>query len=346
MVENSSNQSELERLKAFLKERRDGRELKRGLAVKLSLEKYSYHQIQSIVDVSIGFISKWKKAFLAQGVKGLTLGYKGAKPCLNQQEKAAVINWLKSKDNWNLRELQNYLKVNYQIEFKAKRSYYKLFKAAGISWKKSQKKNPKKDPQKVEEKRKEITQLLQDWQKEISQGTLSVFIIDECHLLWGDICGYVWGRTDERVEVPMTNERYKQTYFGALDYQTKEFLVKPYEKADSEKTVEFLKYLQKKRPGQRIAVIWDGASYHKYDKMREYLEEINSQLSQSQWQVTCVLFAPHAPEQNPVEDIWLMAKKAIRENYYICASFQDVKKVFIEAIEGKVFSFPKVYKYG
>ena len=87
MVENSSNQSELEKLKAFLKERRDSRELKRGLAVKLSLEKYSYHQIQSIVDVSIGFISKWKKAFLAQGVEGLTLGYKGAKPCLNQEEK-------------------------------------------------------------------------------------------------------------------------------------------------------------------------------------------------------------------------------------------------------------------
>ena len=86
-------------------------------------------------------------------------------------------------------------------------------------------------------------------------------------------------------------------------------------KLPSEKTVEFLKYLQKKRPGQRIAVIWDGASYHQYDKMREYLEEINNKLSQSQWQVTCILFVPHAPEQNPVEDIWLMAKKAIRENH-------------------------------
>ena len=314
--------------------------------MKLSLEKYPYYQIKSIVEVSIGFISKWKKAFLAQGVKGLTLGYQGAKPGLNPQEKAAVINWLKSQDNWNLRELRNYLSDNYQIEFKAKKSYYKLFKAAGISWKKSQKKNPKKDPKQVEEKRKEITQFLQDQQKEIGKGSLSVFLIDECHLLWGDICGYVWGRTDERVEVPMTNERYKQTYLGALDYQTLEFLVKPDEKADSEKTVEFLKYLQKKRPGQRIAVIGDGASYHRYDKMKQYLEEINSQLSQSQWQVTCIVFAPHAPEQNPVEDIWLMAKKAVRENYYICESFKDVKKVFIEGIEGKVFSFPKVYKYG
>lgn len=246
MVENSSNPSELDKLTAFLKERRDARELKRGLAVKLSLEKYPYPQIQSIVNVSIGFISKWKKAFLSQGVKGLTLGYKGAKPFLNHQEKTAVINWLRSKDYWNLRELQNYLSVNYQIEFKAKRSYYKLFKAAGISWKKSQKKNPKKDLEKVEEKRKEITQLLQDWQKEITQGTLSVFIIDECHLLWGDICGYVWGRTDERVEVPMTNERYKQTYFGALDYQTKEFLVKPYEKAAKRKDSRIFKISPKK----------------------------------------------------------------------------------------------------
>ena len=48
MVEDSSNQSELEKLTAFLKQRRDARELKRGLAVKLSLEKYPYNQIQTI----------------------------------------------------------------------------------------------------------------------------------------------------------------------------------------------------------------------------------------------------------------------------------------------------------
>ena len=39
MGEDLSNQRELEQLTAFIKERRDARELKRGLAVKLSLEK-------------------------------------------------------------------------------------------------------------------------------------------------------------------------------------------------------------------------------------------------------------------------------------------------------------------
>jgi len=38
-------------------------------------------------------------------------------------------------------------------------------------------------------------------------------MLDECHLLWGDLCGYVWGKTNERIEVDMTNYRNKQTYF-------------------------------------------------------------------------------------------------------------------------------------
>jgi len=46
-------------------------------------------------------------------------------------------------------------------------------------------------------------------------------MIDECHLLWGDVCGYVWGKTKIRIEVSMTNQRERQTYFGALNYQTK-----------------------------------------------------------------------------------------------------------------------------
>jgi len=36
---------------------------------------------------------------------------------------------------------------------------------------------------------------------------MSVFIEDECHVLWGDTLGYVWGKKNERIEFPITNER-------------------------------------------------------------------------------------------------------------------------------------------
>ena len=31
--------------------------------------------------------------------------------------------------------------------------------------------------------------------EEISSGQLVALFEDECHLLWGDMCGYVWGKT-------------------------------------------------------------------------------------------------------------------------------------------------------
>ena len=56
--------------------------------------------------------------------------------------------------------------------------------------------------------------------------------------------------------------------------------------------------------------------------------------------------SPCSVSRIPSKIFGALAKKAIRENHYICESFKDVKKVFIETIEGKVFNFPKVYKYG
>ena len=55
---------------------------------------------------------------------------------------------------------------------------------------------------------------------------LVVFLVDECHLLWGDVCGYLWGKTNQRIEVPLLNERQKQTYYGPLNQFTQRFLVK------------------------------------------------------------------------------------------------------------------------
>ena len=88
-----------------------------------------------------------------------------------------------------------------------------------------------------------------DNQSEIQSGRLVVFFVDECHLLWGDVCGYVWGKTDIRIEIPIKNEKDRQTYEGALNYQTKEFIVCEYAAGNGESTVEFMKDLQ-------ISVCW------------------------------------------------------------------------------------------
>lgn len=63
-------------------------------------------------------------------------------------------------------------------------------------------------------------------------------------------------------------------------------------------------------------------------KIRDYLDSLNASLEKEEWIVTCERFAPNASQQNPVEDIWLQAKRLIWEFYFFCHSFSVVKALF------------------
>ena len=173
-----------------------------------------------------------------------------------------------------------------------------------------------------------------------------VFFQDECHLLWGDLCGYIWGKTSERIEVPILNERERQTYFGVVNLHTHEVLVQAYDKGNSQSTIAFCDYLLKQNPNSRIALLWDGASYHRSGAFKDYLSSINQGLDESAWKITCIRFAPNDPKQNPIEDIWLQAKRFIREWYHLCKSFRAVKTLFEFATHRQIFDFPKLSIYG
>lgn len=169
---------------------------------------------------------------------------------------------------------------------------------------------------------------------------------DECHLLWGDCLGYVWGKKNTQIEVSMTNEKERQTYYGAVNCLTGDFYISPFDKGNGANTVEYMKFLQKELgEDKKIFIIWDGATYHKYSDMRTYLEQINKGLEPKDWKITCELFAPNAPEQNPVEDIWLKAKNHLRKYFYENKTFAQVKKSFYSFFEGVKFDFPKLKIY-
>ena len=139
----------MEELDRLIESNPDLRELKRALAVRMTLRGHPHREIMKILQVCSGLESKWKQAFIINGIEGIKLSYQGSKPYLNSREKQQVIRWLKDKNSWNLNELEYYIAEQFKVTFAAKSSYYDLFHEAGISWKKSQKKNPRKDPEAV-----------------------------------------------------------------------------------------------------------------------------------------------------------------------------------------------------
>ncbi len=182
--------------------------------------------------------------------------------------------------------------------------------------------------------------------EDIEAGFLRVLLLDECHLLWGDSIGYVWGRTDQEISISISNERDKQTYYGAVDYLDKNLLLRTYATANSKNTIDYLSYLLKESPNQQLLIFWDGASYHRSKEIQNFLESINQGLPLEQWKIYCVRFAPNCPSQNPIEDVWLQAKTWVRRFCALIPTFSHLKWMFEWFIRNTTFDFPSLQMYG
>lgn len=143
----------IEELQAFIGAERDARQVKKALAVKLIYQDYRYEAITAILDVSLGALSKWKHAYERDGLAGFRPQHKGRQSYLSAPERETVLQWLQSKPIWELSELEYHLAHEYDVVYESKQSYYDLFEAAGLSWKKTTKVNPKADAKAVAAKK-------------------------------------------------------------------------------------------------------------------------------------------------------------------------------------------------
>lgn len=119
-----NSQVEITALSDFIDSKGDPRELKRALAVQMVIQKYSYFEIRDLLQVSVGFISKYKQLFKQQGVRGLTLKHQGSNGYLDKNTRLEVNEWLQQKNDWNLAELKQHLLDNYGVVFASSQSYY------------------------------------------------------------------------------------------------------------------------------------------------------------------------------------------------------------------------------
>lgn len=339
------SEPQIQELNAWIESNPDVREAKRALAVKMILSGWSYQKVSDLLQVSHGFIGKWKKRYKSQGIEGLKLAYQGKKSYLTNEQRQETIDWLKQQEFWDISELQCYLIDQFEVVFKSLASYYSLLNEARISWQKAQKKNPRKNPEGIKKRLEEIQNILKVVQPEIEKRKLVVYAIDEVHLLEGDLISHLWGSSEARLNLEISNEKNRQTYSGALNLCEPEFILEKYPVGNGESTVDFVRKLLLSNSGCRLMLFWDGASYHKGQFMKQFLQEVNQGLERQNWKVTCHLFPPYAPEENPVEAVWLQFKNLLRRCYRFCQNFSIIKRLFEMFANYKLFNFPNLKKY-
>ncbi|MHB8629929.1 MAG: transposase [Aggregatilineales bacterium] len=186
---------------------------------------------------------------------------------------------------------------------------------------------------------------LASYREAIQRGEVGVLLEDECHLVWGDACGKVWGPRTTRIEVPMTNERERQTYYGAVNRLSRAFHLQEFPAGKGEYTVPSRRWVRDLYPGKHIILLWDGASYHRDSHVKALLAELNDGLPEKDWPLVCSPLAPNAPHQNPVEAIWLQGKNHLRKNFAQNKTFAAVKKCFYQFLNQFFFNSAKFAWY-
>jgi putative transposase len=120
-------------LTEFIRTTNEAKEQLRALAVKMVENGYKYREIQGILNISVGFISKWNKVYKEEGVSGLKLRYCGTKGYLTDEQRKEVLAWLKTRSWWNVEEVTEYVEQHYDVVFESKQSYYELLHLSGRS---------------------------------------------------------------------------------------------------------------------------------------------------------------------------------------------------------------------
>ena len=184
-------------------------EIKRALAVKMFFADFKTEDICALLNVSDSFVSKWKIIYENEGAGALKVNYKGGTGFLTEDQRYRIIFHLRNKPHCSVEELRDYIESHYGVVYQSKQSYYDLLKAGGLSWHQTQAVNPKRDATQVLQKREEIKAELAERQADIVSEEVIVFAEDECHLLAGDTIGHVWGRRNERTEVPIENSKQR-----------------------------------------------------------------------------------------------------------------------------------------
>lgn len=86
------------------------------------------------------------------------------------------------------------------------------------------------------------------------------------------------------------------------------------------------------------------ASYHTSQAVKDYLRKVNGLLAEKDWPLTLIRLATNAPEQNPIEDVWLQGKTLLRRQTGL-KTFAQVKNNFVDSITGNTYHFDKLKWY-
>lgn len=133
-----------------------------------------------------------------------------------------------------------------------------------------------------------------------------------------------WIKKGKDQYIPTTGARTRVNIAGAINLATLEVMTRDYEKINSEKFIDFLKYVESCYPkAPKIHLFVDRGPYHTSKETKEYV---------SNSRIVLHYLPPYSPNLNPIERLWKIMHEYVSNNrfYLKGKDFTKAVKYFFE----------------
>lgn len=203
---------------------------------------------------------------------------------------------------WTLRKLQHWVKEQFSRTVSIE-TLRRVLQDLGFSWKKARKLLARADTI----ARFVFLQQLEPLLQQADQGRVLLAYIDEAHIHCDCDLGYTWGVRGEPALVHSRSPglSYKATFYGIYLLPLARVHIWPKPRADTAHTQEILCRLRQTYPTQPLCVLWDGASYHRSQALREVATELG---------IALLPLPGYSPDFMPVEALWRWLRQSVTYN--------------------------------
>lgn len=295
------------------------REVKRAQAVIMIDKGKNIDDITELTGLKRSQIFNLRSLYLKEGLGAIEdKKKKQPKKILTKNQQKEIIETVKNKapnecddyftkcEYWTTGVLGEYIKREYNVEYKSKTSYYLLFHQAKFTYHKPGRVYEKHDPQEVKKWRKKTKPKIKKAWKD--KNTV-ILCEDEMILSTQTTFQKMWLPQGEYPRIEVSNTKENRSLYGFLNVKTGQEHAFKTERQNMYITVEILKNIREIYPTQNLLILWDGAGWHRGSKAQEYIKADKN--------IKTVYFPRYSPEENPQEHVWKSGRSNATHNKFI-----------------------------
>lgn len=270
--------------------------------------------VADFVDRAPSTLKDWVVDWEKQRMASLYTGHAGNlnRSFLSKEQREAVLHVLSQPPGpeylpaqfWDVPKLNHWLSTTFNIEYASESSYHFLLRMAGLSFHKPEKFDRKRaDKQAIASR---ITQIREELIEPLADPDTLVFAADEVRIDQEAVVRRAWYRKNTKTVLKVDRKKVSQSFIGFLNQNTGECVTLRLEWQNAATILEAVQTLVGLNPGKRIVIVWDNASWHQNQLIRDELTMGNTLQD-----VHLINFPPYAPDHNPIEHVWNDTKNAI-----------------------------------